>query len=126
MSQKRLTDRGANANQAARLPGLHGMRLSDPQAQRAFESLREWVEVRLGARGDAFERAVTLRDLEKRLKPIEDFMALLAGFNGSIESLKSTELDGLPAQVRNGGFIALKSGKLYVGLGGQWREVTLA
>lgn len=125
MSQKRLTNRGANANQAARLPGLQGMRLADPQAQRAFEALREWVEVRLGARGDAFERAVTLRDLEKRLKPIEDFMAMLAGFNGGIESLKSTELDALPPQVRNGGFIALKSGKLYVGIAGQWREVTL-
>lgn len=125
MSQNRLTNRGANANQPAKLPGLQGMRLADPQAQRAFEAIREWVEVRLGARGDAFERAVTQRDLEQRLKPIEDFVALLAGFNGSMESLKSTELDGLPAQVRNGGFIALKSGRLYVGIAGQWREVTL-
>lgn len=125
MSTTRLTNRGANANQPARLPGLQAMRLADPQAQKAFEAIREWLEVRLGSRGDAFERAVTTRDLEQRLKPIEDFIKRMGDFDGGIESLESTELDALPTEVRNGGFVALKSGKLYIGLGGRWREVEL-
>lgn len=125
MSQNRLTNRGANANQPAKLPGLQGMRLADPQAQRAFEAIREWLEVRLGARGDAFERAVTQRDLEQRVKPLEQFVAKLGAFDGTAATLRADELEALPTQVRNGAFVTVKPDKLYVGIGGRWREIAL-
>jgi hypothetical protein len=126
----RLTNRGANANQAARLPALQAAR---PDAgiealAKCVEGLREWVEVRLGSRGDRFERAVTMREFEQRLKPITDFVDMLGSFDGGIESLKSTESAGLPAQVRNGAFVAVRTDteqRLYFGLNGVWREVTL-
>ena len=59
-----LTDRGANATTAARLPSLQAARAQDPNVQRSLEAIREWVEVRLGARGDRYERAVTFRDFD--------------------------------------------------------------
>jgi hypothetical protein len=62
-----LTRRGASANNPARLPALQAARCQDPAAQQAIEQLREWIEVRLGSRGDRFERAVTFRDLEAAL-----------------------------------------------------------
>ena len=58
-----LARRNPTASASAKLPGLQALRLADPQAQKAFEALREWVEVRLGTRGDPWERAVTFRDL---------------------------------------------------------------
>ena len=59
-----LTRRGASANLPARLPALPASTAPDPQ-RRAFEEMvREWLEVRLGARGDRWERAVTFRDLD--------------------------------------------------------------
>lgn len=66
-----LTRRGARANAAARLPGIQAERVTDPAVREALGALREWVEVRLGARGDKFERAVTFRDLEDPIKRIE-------------------------------------------------------
>jgi hypothetical protein len=66
-----LTRRGARANLPARLPGIQAERVDDPNVRQAIEALREWVEVRLGARGDKFERAVTFRDLAEPLKRIE-------------------------------------------------------
>lgn len=59
-----LSRRGPNANAAAKLPGIQTSRVHDPAVRQALEALREWVEVRLGSRGDKYERAVTLRDLE--------------------------------------------------------------
>ena len=64
---RNLTQRGPNANAAARLPALQAARAQDPNVQRALEAMREWLEVRLGARGDRFERAVTFRDLTAEL-----------------------------------------------------------
>ena len=120
-----LSQRGANANNGAKLPGLQGMRLTDPQAQKAFEGLREWVEVRLGSRGDKYEKAVTLRELEKLLAPIEAALAVLGNFNGNITSLTTTKLSALPLTVTAGSFAMLSDGTLYVADGVAWKQVTL-
>lgn len=125
MSNSTLSRRGAYANNGAKLPGLQGMRLADPQAQKAFEGLREWVEVRLGSRGDKYERAVTLRELEKLLEPIEAKLAELSNFNGNINSLSTTKLSALPTAVTAGSFAMLTDGTLYVADGLAWRQITL-
>lgn len=62
-----LSQRGPNANTPAKLPGIQTSRVADPVVRQSLEALREWVEVRLGSRGDKWERAVTARDLETRL-----------------------------------------------------------
>ena len=85
-----LSGRGPTASKAARLPALQGARAADPNAQRALEALREWVEVRLGARGDVWERAVTFRDLTaelleplRRLEALENAAATNVSAGGS-------------------------------------------
>jgi hypothetical protein len=127
MSQNRLTARGPNAKQPARLPTPQAVRANATTAElaRAVETLREVSETRLGTRGDAFERAVTQRSLEQRAKPMEDYIGKLGSFDGTAGSLRADELKALPAEVRNGAFVSLASGKFYVGLGGKWREVSL-
>jgi hypothetical protein len=52
----------AYGNEAARLPALPTVRLTDPQMQRFVDALRSWVETRDGTR-DKLERVVTMRDL---------------------------------------------------------------
>lgn len=126
MSNDRLTNRGAYANQPARMPSLQGLRVADPQVQRALESLREWVEVRLGSRGDAYEKAVTLRQFEQQVKPLQDAITRLGTFDGGMESLRSTPVAALPTAVRDGAFVALDDGRLFFGMAGAWRQVTLA
>ena len=59
-----LTSRGARANTPARLPALPASTAVEPARRQWEEQVREWLEVRLGARGDRFERAVTFRDLD--------------------------------------------------------------
>lgn len=59
-----LSRRGPNANTPAKLPALETSRIADRNTQQAIDALREWVEVRLGSRGDRFERAVTFRDVD--------------------------------------------------------------
>jgi hypothetical protein len=67
-----LTARGARANNAARLPALPGaQQVTDPVARNLFELIREWLEVRLGARGDFYERAVTHRELKDQLDQLQ-------------------------------------------------------
>jgi hypothetical protein len=110
----------------ARLPGLQALRLDDPQAQKAFEALREWVEVRLGSRGDAMEKAVTLREFETRLAEVFRVVATLREFDGTIGALRADAFKGLPAQVRLGGFVLLENGDLYFGASSNgWKKVTL-
>lgn len=65
-----LSRRGPYANQPAKLPGIQAERIADPATREAIAALREWVEVRLGARGDKFERAVTERDFQTRLETL--------------------------------------------------------
>lgn len=65
-----LTQRGPYASRGAKLPALQAARAQDPAVQRALEQIREWLEVRLGARGDRFERAVTFRDLAIELEQL--------------------------------------------------------
>lgn len=119
-----LTRRGPNANAPAKLPALQAVRLSDPRAQAAIEALREWVEVRLGSRGDKFEKAVTLRELEQLLEPIERRLDGLRLFDGTLGSLTATSLSGLPSGNVAGRF-ALVEGELFFDNGTEWQKVTL-
>lgn len=66
-----LSRRGPNATTPAKLPGIQTSRIEDPNLRQALDALREWVEVRLGSRGDKWERAVTERRLEERLAEIK-------------------------------------------------------
>jgi hypothetical protein len=82
-----LTRRGPYANLPARLPGIQTARITDANVRQAVESLREWVEVRLGARGDRFERAVTFRDFDNQLellqRNIDAIEATLRSYTGA-------------------------------------------
>lgn len=120
-----LTRRGPNATPGAQLPGLQGMRLADPQAQKAFEALREWVEVRLGSRGDKYEKAVTRREFEQLLADVFSKVKVLDDFNGDAATLRGVPLDALPTTVTLGAFIPLKTGDLYYGTAAGWKQLTL-
>lgn len=48
----------------ARLPPINVPSGADPQVRQALEAIKERLEVREGSRGNPYERAVTLRDLE--------------------------------------------------------------
>lgn len=128
MFTNRLSDRGANANAPAKLPGLQAVRAgaTTQELGRAVEVLREWVEVRLGSRGDKYEKAVTLREFEQQIAPIQKVIDSLGGFDGRVETLRATEVEQLPGGVSNGAFVSLKDGRLFYGLNGRWREVQLA
>lgn len=73
------------ANDAARLPALPAVRVGDPALQRFLDAVREHIEVRTGARGDQFERAITQRDLIQ--------LGLLDGatYNGSTRPGRSSQ-----------------------------------
>lgn len=101
-----LTRRGPNAAAPARLPGLQTARVADPNVRQALEALREWVEVRLGSRGDAFERAVTHReydpqvsDLLARLRAIDEILLTLSGTT-STGTASSGDLSSLRSQLQ--------------------------
>ncbi|HEY0955840.1 MAG TPA: hypothetical protein VGE36_13830 [Roseateles sp.] len=117
MSTQRLNVRGANAKPPARLPSLQALRVADPQVQKAVEALREWIEVRLGSRGDPFERAVTARDLEQALAPLKTALAELD--DAGLVPLVAT----LPP-IRQGASVQLGD-DLYYCNGKAWRKVTL-
>lgn len=66
-----LTRRGARANNPALLPALPDEQgIADAALRMRFQLIREWLEVRLGARGDFYERAVTHRELEAQLAQV--------------------------------------------------------
>ncbi len=79
-----LTRRGPHANAPAKLPGLDTSRVADRNIRQALDALREWVEVRLGARGDFYERAVTQREFDPTIK---DFEARITALEKEYESL---------------------------------------
>lgn len=120
--------RSPNARPPVKLPALAAVRASSSLAElaRAVEALREWVEVRLGSRGDAYERAVTLRELDQRLKSITDALAKLDGFNGKTSSLRADPVTALPTAVRVGAMEFLSDGSVWVGTVDGWRKLTLA
>jgi hypothetical protein len=124
MSAGRLAGRGPSIKPGAKLPGLQSVRIEDAQTQKAFDALREWVEVRLGSRGDPYEKAVTLRELERALQPLQVFMEKLAGFDGTAGRLRGTQVAALPAQVSVGAFLEI-DGAVYVGTSKGWKKVTL-
>lgn len=84
-----LTRRGPNANRPARLPGLQTSRVADPNVRQALDKLREWVEVRLGSRGDEFERAVTKRELDPLIDALVRRIAVLEDAAKNIEGTTS-------------------------------------
>jgi len=77
MSASRLAAQGANAKTPAKLPALQASRAADPDVRKSLENVREWIEVRLGSRGDPFEKAVTKRELDQALAPLETAIAQL-------------------------------------------------
>lgn len=81
-----LTQRGRTGNNPALLPALPASTATDPVRRQWEEMVREWLEVRLGARGDFFERAVTHRELRQQL----DELALNQG-----QSAEERRLRGL-------------------------------
>lgn len=96
-----LTRRGASANNAARLPALPASTAADPSRRQWEELVREWLEVRLGARGDFFERAVTHRELREQLDALvagSDSAAEIARLQALINALRS-QLAGINRQV---------------------------
>lgn len=119
-----LASRGANAKPGARLPSLQALRVDDPQIQHAFEALREWCEVRLGSRGDPNERAVTGRDLQQALAPLNALAKQLGRFDGTIGTLRTQGVPTLP-DLRKGAFEQVGD-DLYYCNGKAWRQVTLA
>ena len=97
-----LTQRGPNANASARLPALQAARAQDPNVQKSLEAIREWIEVRLGARGDRFERAVTFRDLVQELDALERRLASASSSDSSSTTdggsgATSADLDAIEA-----------------------------
>ncbi len=91
-----LTNRGPNATSPARLPALQASRATDPDVRRSIEALREWIEVRLGSRGDYWERAVTFRDLKPLL---DDLQAKIAAIDPEAATVE--EDTGLQSQLRS-------------------------
>lgn len=83
-----LTRRGPNANAPARLPALMSARTADPHLNDAIEKLREWVEVRLGSRGDRFEKAVTFRDWDP---VVEGILARLVELEQAVDTTTTTD-----------------------------------
>lgn len=85
-----LTARGARANTAARLPALPAaQQVTDPVARNLFELIREWLEVRLGARGDFYERAVTHRELREQLDLVDTDDAETARLRAQLAQLRN-------------------------------------
>lgn len=116
MTAPRLSTQGANAKTPAKLPGLQALkRGEDPQ--QAIEALREWVEVRLGSRGDPFERAITLRELEQKLAPLQK------AINEVIDAQTVEQLAALPP-LRPGRFVQVGD-DLYYCNGKVWKKATL-
>ena len=66
---------GASNTQPAKLPAINIPATADPALRQALEAIKERLEVREGARGNPYERVVTLRDL--------DGMGLSAGSSSS-------------------------------------------
>lgn len=111
--------------QNAATPGLGASRAEDPDVRRQLDALREFVEVKLGTRGDPQQRAVTVRDLEQALTDILKKVTDLKDFSGDIRTLRTNSIDGLPSTVRQGGFVEVK-GELYYGTNdNKWKKITL-
>lgn len=123
MSTGRLAGQGANAKTPARLPSLQALRIDDPQVQKAIEAIREWIEVRLGSRGDPYERAVTLRELEQTLAPLQKALDAFGVFDGTLSTLRTNTLGVLPA-LRQGAFEQIGDDLFYCN-GKAWKQVTL-
>lgn len=124
MSIPRLAAKGANAKAPAKLPALQASRAADADVRKSIENIREWIEVRLGSRGDPYEKAVTLRELEQALAPLRALLTALGSFDGGIESLSAEELTSVPTWLRRGASVQVGD-DLYYCNGKVWKQVTL-
>lgn len=96
------------SNNAARLPSLPTVSVGDASLQRFLNAVRENIEVRAGARGDRFERAVTLRDLVQ--------LGLVDERSGSGPSARLLSGGGgTPSSQSNGG-VVVQTGTRYTTL----------
>lgn len=123
MTTSRFRKLGANSKAPALLPALQASRAADPDVRKSIEAIREWLEVRLGSRGDDYERAVTLRDLDQALAPIRDLLDSYGDFSGTLDFLTLTNITKLPA-LRDGAFARVND-ELYWCNGKAWKKVTL-
>lgn len=98
-----LTRRGRNANNAARLPALAAQtQVTDVALRNFLEGVREYLEVRLGSRGDFYERAVTHRELREQVERLEQLVESADGVaepDAALASLRN-DLRALQFQVR--------------------------
>lgn len=112
--------------QNAATPGLGASRADDPDVRRQLDAMREFIEVKLGTRGDPQQRAVTVRDLEQALTDLLKKLAELKDFTGDMRTLRTSAVDALPSTIRQGGFVEVK-GELYYGTTeNKWKKVTFA
>lgn len=127
MNMRRLSTRGPNAKLPAKLPALQAVRSNASAAEvaQAIERLREWVEARLGTRGDPAERAATMRDLAQQMEPIQAFIEKLRDFDGSAETLRATPVAALPDAVKVGSLLFLSDGSVIAGTAAGWKKLTL-
>lgn len=84
----------------ARLPALAASRAADPDVRRSLETIREWLEVRSGSRGDPLERAVTERDLQQSLLSIVSRLEALEGTSASSDSEAIAALESAVSSLR--------------------------
>lgn len=117
--------RGTWGGSPPRLPQLQAARVADPQVQKALEALREWVEVRLGSRGDESERAVTVRELNRLMEDVVAKTNELKAFTGDTITLRCAPQAALPADVYPGAFVLLTNGEVHVGTTLGWKKLTL-
>jgi hypothetical protein len=64
MVRRNLVKEGPSNSQPARLPAITIPPTTDPALRQTLEAIKERLEVREGARGNPYEKVVTLRDLE--------------------------------------------------------------
>ena len=73
-----MTNRKKIDTGAARLPALARVNVQDKALSNWMQDVTEWLEVRAGARGNEFERAVTLRELLDLQGSVQGVTQLLA------------------------------------------------
>jgi hypothetical protein len=122
MTRQSLSNRGPYAAPGAKLPALQAARIADPETNKAIEALREWVEVRLGSRGDKYEKAVTLREFERLLADVFAKVDQLSAFDGTLSALEVEPVSAVPTDLRKG--FTQVGDDLYYCNGKTWKKVT--
>lgn len=94
----------------AKLPGLPVVKVDDQGMQRWMQAVAERLEVREGQRGNAKERAVTVRDLENALKNLQSESSTEVMPNGDLK----IKIGGLTAAISVDAFAeSIRKTRLY-------------